>query len=485
MTTAATAQAPSRPLRRGPAGTAATNAALVAAAVVLAAGVGAAAAVSPRLALLGAVALALGAWICLRPAVAGYLLVGVTPLIVGIDRGRVLPALRPNEALLLIAGGALVVRGVVTRRRGQALLGRIDALPVTIAVMATCNSLFVILWMAVRGRAMSHDDWLYATVLWKYFALYLIVRSAVRTQAQVRRCLWLALAAGVVVAVVAVLQSLKLLGVPHLLATYYAPFGNTSALEIRRGSSLLSLPAATADLLLLDLALVAGAWSRRIIARRRVLLGLCAVFVLGTVASGQFSALIGLVVAIGALALLYRRKDIPIAGAGVGLVSVALMWPVIAKRLAGFQSSAGMPESWVGRLHNLRTYFWPEVFSHGNFVFGVRPAARVPGPRNLGIDWVWIESGYTWLLWGGGIPLLCAFLAFTWVAGRQAWRLARAHVDASGAAATAVLVGIAVIAVLMLFDPHITYRGSADQLFALLALMAVPARPRTAGGEPR
>jgi hypothetical protein len=445
----------------------------------VAAAMGGLAARAPLLALLGAVGLALGTLIFLRPAVAGYLLLGLTPLVVGIDRGRVLPVLRPNEALLLLGGGALLARGIWNLRTGATPRPRPGPVALSLVLMALFNSVVPILWMSVRGVPVTTDDVMYAIVLWKYLALYAVVRASIRSPAEAEVCLWLAMTAAAVVSVVAILQSLDLFGVPRLLGLFYAPFGDEARLSDSRGSSTLALPAATADLMLLNLGLLAGFWRRHGF-RHLVLVPMAGLFVIGTFASGQFSGAIGLVAAMVTIGLVSRRADVPALFGLVGLAAMWLLRPVIAQRLSGFQRVSGLPESWVGRLHNLRSYFWPTLFSDHNYLLGVRPSARVPGPRTLAIPWVWIESGYTWLLWGGGIPLLVSFLVFVVVAARATWHVAQRR-DAFGTAATGALVGVVVVAVLMLFDPHITYRGSADLLFSLLALTATGAAAERAG----
>jgi hypothetical protein len=90
-----------------------------------------------------------------------------------------------------------------------------------------------------------------------------------------------------------------------------------------------------------------------------------------------------------------------------------------------------------------------------------------------GTGFVWIESGYTWLLWGGGIPLLASFVFFVVATTKRGWRLARGTSGAAGIAGTALFVAVVVTAVLMVFDPHLTYRGSGDAMFILAGLAAI------------
>ncbi len=443
---------------------------LIAPSLLGAAMIGAVSTLGPLKALAGLLVLILVVCVWRWPQLAAYLVIGLTPLTVSLSVGH-LPLVRPNEAIDLLVGGTLLLRGFVRAHTGQLPRIRLDRIEVAVILMAVCNSVTPLLWMAVRQQAITQEDLLYALVIWKLLGIYAIVRAAISTDRQVLRCLWLSVAVACVVSLIAILQSLSLFGVPRLLADYFggpSVFGPPGG----RGSSTLGLPAATADLMTFNLAIVCGLWMRyrRL---RLVLAPAAALMLFGALAAGEFAGAIGLVAGLLCIAIVSGSARllawfVPAAGVG-GWV----MWPVIGTRLLGFKSASGLPISWLTRLQNLETYFWPKLFSDWNFVLGVRPAAvlTVVSPTATNNE-VWIESGYTWLLWGGGIPLLLSFVYFVYVTAKYSWATARGGRDARSVAGTAVFVAVIVIAVLMVFDPHLTYRGSADDFFSLIALAA-------------
>lgn len=408
------------------------------------------------------------------PQLAAYLAIGLTPLTVALNLGHALPLVRPNEAIDLLLGAALAARGLAVVRSGELPRFRLTRVELAIILMAVANSVVILLWMVLRHQPITQDDVLYALVLWKLLGLYAIVRWSVSTDRQMRRCLWISVAAACVVAIVAILQSLALAGVPGILANHFGSFNSPSGPAGGRGSSLLGLPGATADLMIFNLAVLSGLWTRY---RRHqlVLAAAAALMVFGVISAGQFTGFIGLVVGVVCIALVLRSPRVLGFFAAAGVVGAIILWPVISQRLLGFQSASGTPISWTTRLYNLKSYFWPTLFSHWNWLLGVRPAARIPVPTQV-TGYVWIENGYTWLLWGGGILLLASYVFFVVVTARSAWQAGCAGRDARSVAGVAVFTAVIVISVLMISDPHLTYRGSADDFFFLIALAAPRAR---------
>jgi hypothetical protein len=408
--------------------------------------------------------------VTLRPAFGAYLFLFANPLIVGIARGDPVPLLRPNELLLVLLIAALALRVPARVLSGNSLRPGGNALDVALLLLAVFGSLLPLVWRHVRSLPVSTDDFLYAVVLWKYLALYWFFRQSITTMRQVLLCLAASMAAGVIVATVAMLQVNNLLGVPELLHQYYdSPFTGFHEPVTSRGTSTIASSFGTADVMIMNLLIALALLRDRHWRSWRLTLA-ATIFLVGCLAAGAFSGVIGLVVALLAFGVIVRQTGrILLASVPVTAVGMIAFWPVIAGRLAGFEGPSGLPHSWEGRWANLRDFFLPEIMSGVNWLTGVRPAARVPAPESWR-DFVYIESGYVWLLWIGGVPFLLAFLGFAGICGWLLWRVTQTERNPRCAAASAGLAYLVVIMVLMLLDPHLTVRGSADLFFPLLAL---------------
>jgi hypothetical protein len=401
------------------------------------------------------------------PAAGPWMMIAVTPLVVGLSRGAAVPALRPNEALLLLVGAGLAVRILLVPAERYRL--RPSSIDWAILTMAVTSSVIPLVWMRLRGWQIAHDDVLYSLMIWKLYIVYVVFRLSVARERDVRVCLWLSLASASLVAALGIFQALDVAGVRHFLATHYASYDNgAAAVASNRGGSTLGLPISAADLLVINFAIALG--MIRIGSRHtRLLAGLAALFTVGVLAAGEISGFIGFCVALVAITLITGKRAYLGRVLLVAPFAMIAVWPVIQNRLQGFGSSGGLPVSWQGRLHNLETYFWPRLFSGDSWVMGLRPAARVIVPSQI-TGYVWIESGYTWLLWAGGLPLLLAYAYFVVVAVRHNRAVMRVRHDTVAVAAAAVVVALCFMSVLMVIDPHITYRGSADLMFALLGM---------------
>jgi hypothetical protein len=409
-----------------------------------------------------------------RPEYGAYIILLANPLLVGIARGQLGSILRPNEFLLAFVLIAICARSVLLARPQERSCASFDQLDTALLFLVGTGSVLPVLWRYGRGLALSQDDLLYALVLIKYYASFRIFRSAIKTTGQVTICLMISVATALIVAFVGLLQVSDLFGVPEfLLAHYDQPFEGHTTLVTERATSTVASAFGVADLMIMNV-IIALAMAQTRETRGLLHFGVL-ILLAGCIAAGEFSGYVGLAAALLAFVLISGRFQqlLPVGIASGGLAAVFLR-RVIATRLEGFQGQGGVPHSWAGRWDNLQMYFFPELFKHANWILGVRPAPRIPAVETWR-EWVYLESGYVWLLWIGGVPFVAAFVFFAIVSLRTLRRIAEDRTDDVGVAAISAFSYLIAMVVTMLFDPHLTLRGSADLFFPLLALSSVAA----------
>jgi ABC-type multidrug transport system fused ATPase/permease subunit len=427
------------------------------------------------LAITGAIGLVLA--IAVKPQLGPYLYLLLSPLIVGIARGQGGLILRPNEFILVVILLGMSARLWWDLYHGSLFYLQLSRVDVAIALTVVFGSAIPLLLGYGRGTHLNQDDFLYSIVFFKYAMLYFVCRYGIRTGNDLKFCLGLILLSGFMVAIIGALQVLNLWGVSTLLDRYYdAPFEGAAGPSTLRATSTIASSFGLADLMSMCLALSVAQVAKFRGKIRALSLILSFVFLGGCIAAGSFSGVIGCIVILLIVGA-YTRQLVHLFMFGVPAFAVATLvfWSTVSSRLSGFSSYRSLPRSWIGRLDNLERFFWPDLFTGWNWLIGVRPAARVAAPETWR-QWVYIESGYTWLMWTGGIFLLVAFVYLIWAVFSEFNDRAFEPDSTSSVLAIAAIATSGLLIVLMLFDPHLTVRGSADLYFPLLALSGLDLR---------
>lgn len=405
------------------------------------------------------------------PAILVATLVAVSPFLFGLPRGTGVPVLRPSEAVqLLVTGGATLIAMVMaTRGRRWRLVP--TAVDGWLLAMAAAASIVPILWLAARGGSIGGDEILAVFPFVKYAALFVLVRLSVRTADEVRLVVGAALSAAAGIAVIAVAQALGVGPVVDLIGRFFVS-STEDVVDGGRATTTIGSSIATGAYLSIatGVALAAAFTTGR--RRWYPVVGLLA---LGALASGQAGTAIGLVVIVAAVAVLSGRgRQVALCSIPAGALATIGLWPIVAARLADVDQASGLPESWLIRWNNLASLYWPDLRA-GGWLLGVSPDATVT-PPDVWREIVYLESGYLWLLWVGGVPLLVAavgFLASAWFA-TSVDRTAGPVEVAIGHGARAAVVMVTLLTVI---DPHLTLRAGADLFYVLIALALARTSP--------
>lgn len=399
-----------------------------------------------------------------RPILSTYTYLLVLPFVAGIDRGNVIPLVRLNEAVLtlLVAGACtgLYLRFV----RGDVIRPRVGGLDRPLAVFVLFATVWPIAWLMLRGDVPHPSDLAAVLPVCKLVGLLVLVRTTVRTDKQLIRCIRLITWTAAGVALIAVLQTLGFGPVLSLLHAFWPPVSDGLN---QRGSTTLGSSIATGDYIIFALTLVICCFVNGILGRRE---RLCLGFVLGAgvLAAGQFSTWISALVAVAVLLVWFpdlRRKSLRCLPVAVAAALIGA--PAFLGRVSQFDGGRALPSSWWGRWYNVTTFYLPQLRDF-RFVLGVSPNSVLPAPE-VWRNEIYLESGYLQLLWVGGLPLLAAFVWLSVAVLRTTARLG-ARGDSTGTVAVTLHVAWWILLVLSVIDIHLVVRGGGDLLFTLLAI---------------
>lgn len=405
-----------------------------------------------------------------RPMVLCYLMVAAVALTAGVERGRLVPMLRPNEVGLLLSAVLALVALIMKRRREVQVPGYVVA---ALAVLVTGTVLIPGMSYLQRGTEPTAEAILGLLAPLQYVLVFWLFAAVPARESDRHRLIQVMLLCGTVVAAVGLVQAAGVTSVVGLLNEWYGSSHTARATEAARVTSLMAAWNALGVFCMVNI-LVAWAvlpWTRKLLGRLNAIIAVC-LSASCLLASGSFAGALGAIMGVAAIEILAERglQAVPLLlAAGAAAVGIAVLWPLLEPFLLRrlnyqFESGGVVPRTLDFRFQVWREVFWPAI--RENPIWGVD--LTIPDT----FAWHAFESEYILLLFRSGLVGLVGHLA--WVAVTLGWlhrKLCRSA-GLSKAVVTAAIALLVVLSVAGLTNAVFRFSGTADYLWMILALVA-------------
>jgi hypothetical protein len=407
----------------------------------------------------------------------------LAPLLSGLPRGQIVPYFRPNELVLIVAFIAYALVYFLGRVRRPVITFLDGAFLILLA--ARCIVPFLAHPLAVTADPTYLVKFFLAP--FQYYLLYRLILGTTSSREDLIVLMRVIVAASVVVAIVGLLQAMRVHEIEVLLRNYYPSNKTVYTFEHSRRVTSLFSGAWNVCGYYLSQALLLSIVLRRFEKPGIPRTALTCVTVLLAVVMGltfSFTTVITLFAALAFIGLKegklrgYLLRFLAV-GAVLGLLLVIGFGASLQERLALQFRGTWIPMTILTRLDFWINTALPLVSSH--LLFGIGPSLY---------DWVTAENHYLFLAANGGLVSLAGFLFFIGLVWRKFSRLFRRIAAAPRGPARDLAHSLSLLSLAFLLQALIAsmtghyfeYSGATEMLWSVWS-MAIVAE-RLSGGRP-
>lgn len=423
--------------------------------------------VSPWVALVCILGIALFVMALIRPVILCYLTVLAIAWTSGTERGKPFPMLRTNEIILAVSLGIAFIIIMVRKNRFPVKFG---SLGIGTFVLVMGTSIIPGAYYLVRGAPLSIEDAIVLLSSFQYVLLFWMFAYIPASNRERLAIVKFMLFCAAVVALVGLLQGARVSVVNSFLANWYASPHQAAALRLGRITSLLGSWNTLGIFMMVNLLIIwAFGISRPADFGWPAILtsgGLCiACLLLSGSFAGMINLLLGAIIIAVLLGMRLSKRNIILFFLMVAVISVTfLLFPEIIQSRFDYQFGYGgpVPATLVERFRLWKDIYLPAI--QQNLLWGINPTIPTY------YSWQYTESQFLSLLFSFGIVGFTAYLVWNILAVNFLFHKLLSY---GGFIKTISAVAAAFVIVLFvagLSNAVFTYSGTADYLWIILGM---------------